>query len=171
MLTSQCDDNREGVLGLWSHTLILHVHFVNSWTICVSGAIFYHLFYFNKLHLFCQVFHVTFTSNFFAMFRDHLIKSDVFPSVRCCCCCFSCIQVQSDPGNSNKQRTIKNASKLSAKKDLDISNIVHWMRAKLSLQFLRSAIPCVRGSRSVRPKVAVDINEIEIVSAVDNIRH
>ncbi len=36
-------------------------------------------------------------------------------------------------------------------------------------QLLRSAIHCVHSSGLVRPKVAVDVFEIEIVSAVGNI--
>jgi hypothetical protein len=41
----------------------------------------------------------------------------------------------------------------------------NWIRSKLSFALLRSAILCVRGSRSLRKKYDVDAGNIEIDSA------
>ena len=53
------------------------------------------------------------------------------------------------------------AKKLSDKKDIEFGIVLNWLRTKLSYCLLRSAILCLRGSRSVR-KLNVDTNEMEI---------
>ena len=40
-----------------------------------------------------------------------------------------------------------NALKLSEKKQMDYSVVMHWLREKLSFSLLRSAVLCVRGSK------------------------
>ena len=53
-------------------------------------------------------------------------------------------------------------SNLSLKKDISYGETVSWLRTKLSFCLLRSAILCVRGSRSVKKTTAVDIDSIEL---------
>ena len=42
------------------------------------------------------------------------------------------------------------AQKLSEKKQMDYSIVIHWLRAKLFFNLLRSAELCVRGSRTAK---------------------
>ena len=44
----------------------------------------------------------------------------------------------------------------------DYSKTLHWMRCKLGYSLLRSAITCLRGSRSTIHKPAVSIDNIDI---------
>ena len=45
--------------------------------------------------------------------------------------------------------------------------VTHWLRTKLSFLLLRSAVLCIRESRTVKRKeVVADTDEIEISSAV-----
>ena len=54
------------------------------------------------------------------------------------------------------------AEKLSSKKEISYGETVAWLRTKVSFCLLRSAILCVRGSRSVRKVLAVDTDNIEL---------
>ena len=54
------------------------------------------------------------------------------------------------------------AAKLSLKKDISYWKTVTWLRTKLPFCLLRSAILCVRGSRSVKETTAVDTDSIEL---------
>ena len=54
------------------------------------------------------------------------------------------------------------ADKLSLKKDISYGETVSWLRTKLSFCLLRSAIMCVRGSRSIKKTTAVDTDSIEL---------
>ena len=52
--------------------------------------------------------------------------------------------------------------KLAIKKDISYGETVAWLRTKISFCLLRSAILCVRGSRSVRKVITVDTDNIEL---------
>ena len=54
------------------------------------------------------------------------------------------------------------ADKLSLKKDISYGETVAWLRTKLSFCLLRSAILCVRGSRSVKKTTAVNIDSTKL---------
>ena len=54
------------------------------------------------------------------------------------------------------------AEKLAIKKDISYGETVAWLRTKISFCLLRSAILCVRGSRSVRKVITVDTDNIEL---------
>ena len=45
--------------------------------------------------------------------------------------------------------SVELALKLSEKKQLEYSIVIHWLRAKLSFNLLRSAVLCVRASSRV----------------------
>ena len=47
--------------------------------------------------------------------------------------------------------------------------VMHWLRAKLSFNLLRSAVLCLRGSRTIKKQVDCDIGNIEISNAVGRI--
>ena len=53
------------------------------------------------------------------------------------------------------------AKKLAAKMDLDNSRMIQWLRTKLSFTLLRSAILCIRGSRTIK-KQNINLQEIEL---------
>ena len=59
--------------------------------------------------------------------------------------------------------------KLSEKKQLEYSMVMHWVRAKLSFNLLRSAVLCLRSSRTMKKQVGCDIGNIEISNAVGRI--
>ena len=61
------------------------------------------------------------------------------------------------------------ALKLSEKKQMEYSMVMHWLRAKLSFNLLRSAVLCLRGSRTIKKQVGRDIGNIEISNAVGRI--
>ena len=62
------------------------------------------------------------------------------------------------------------AHKLSLKKDIQESQVLHWLRTKLSFCLLRSAILCIRGSRSIKTiKPTADLDGVEIAIAIGKI--
>ena len=61
------------------------------------------------------------------------------------------------------------ALKLSEKKQLEYIMVMHWLTAKLSFNLLRSAVLCLRGSRTIKKQVGCDIGNIEISNAVKRI--
>lgn len=54
------------------------------------------------------------------------------------------------------------AVKVAKKKSLEYSTIIHWLRVKLSINLIKSAVICLRGSRTVKKYVNTDINDVEI---------
>ena len=61
------------------------------------------------------------------------------------------------------------ALKLSGRKQVEHSMVMHWLRAKLSFNLLRSAVLCLRGSRTMKQEVNYDINNIEILNEIGRI--
>ena len=61
------------------------------------------------------------------------------------------------------------ALKLSGRKQVEHSMVMHWLRAKLSFNLLRSAVLCLRGSRTMKQEVNYDINNIEILNEIERI--
>ena len=53
------------------------------------------------------------------------------------------------------------AKKLSDKRDIEFSAILHWLRTKFSYCLLRSAILCLRGSRNFK-KMNCDTDNVEL---------
>ena len=60
------------------------------------------------------------------------------------------------------------AAKLSTKKQLPYSTVINWLRVRLSINLLRSAVLCVRGTRVLK-KTSHDINNAQIVYNVNKI--
>ena len=56
------------------------------------------------------------------------------------------------------------AQKLSDKKKVDYSIAIHWLRARLCFNLLRSAVLCVRGSRTTKHELNTDFSGAEIVN-------
>ena len=50
------------------------------------------------------------------------------------------------------------AQKLSEKKQMDYNIVIHWLRAKLSFNLLRSTVSCVRGSRTIKHELNTDFS-------------
>ena len=62
------------------------------------------------------------------------------------------------------------ALKLSEKKQMDYSIVIHWLRAKLSFNLLRSAVLCVRGSRITKHELNTDFSAAEIANVIGKIK-
>ena len=62
------------------------------------------------------------------------------------------------------------AQKLSEKKKMDNSIVIHWLRAKLSFDLLRSAVLCVRGSRTTKHELNTDFSGAEIANVIGKIK-
>ena len=69
-------------------------------------------------------------------------------------------------GREAERFIVELALKLSEKKQLQYSIVMHWLRAKLSFNLLRSAVLCLRGSRTIKKELGCDIGNIEISHAV-----
>ena len=63
------------------------------------------------------------------------------------------------------------AWKIAQKRDLMENSVVHWIRTKLSFTLIKSAILCIRGSRSLRTtKINTDIDNIEISNEITKLK-
>ena len=63
------------------------------------------------------------------------------------------------------------AKNLSDKKQLmDYSIVIHWLRGKLCFILLRSAVLCVRGSRTIKHELNTDFSGAEIANVIGNIK-
>ena len=62
------------------------------------------------------------------------------------------------------------AQKLSEKKQMDYSIVIHWLRAKLSFNLLRSSVLCVRGSRTTKHDLNTDFSGAEIANVIGRIK-
>ena len=62
------------------------------------------------------------------------------------------------------------AQKLSDKKQMDSSIVIHWLRGKLCFILLRSAVLCVRGSRTIKHELNTDFSGAEIANVIGNIK-
>jgi hypothetical protein len=62
------------------------------------------------------------------------------------------------------------ALKLSDKKKMDYSIVIHWLRSKLVFNLLRSAVLCVRGSRTIKRDLSANFSEAEILNIIGEIK-
>ena len=60
--------------------------------------------------------------------------------------------------------------KLSEKKQIDYSIAISWQREKLSFNLLRSAVLCVRGSRTTKHELNSDFSGVEIGNVIGTIK-
>ena len=61
-------------------------------------------------------------------------------------------------------------NKLAEKLDSDISIVTNWLRTKLSFSLIRSAVLCIRGSRTLRrTTLPIDPSNIDITNAMGRI--
>ena len=60
------------------------------------------------------------------------------------------------------------ANKISEKDDEKYSQTISWIRTRLSFEILRSAITCVRGSRSPFKKKNQEIGDFELMNVESN---
>ena len=61
------------------------------------------------------------------------------------------------------------ALKLSGKNQMDYSIAISWRREKLSFNLLRSAVLCVRGSRTTKHELNSDFSGAEIGNVIGKI--
>ena len=54
------------------------------------------------------------------------------------------------------------ALKIAEKRDIDYNIVIQWLRTKISYNLLKSAILCIRGSRSIYRQKKIETNDIEI---------
>ena len=54
-------------------------------------------------------------------------------------------------------------SKIARKRKLQCSLVTNWLRTKISIELVRGAILCIRGSRDWRKNVKTDLDNIELV--------
>ena len=59
--------------------------------------------------------------------------------------------------------------KIAEKQGSERSVVASYVRSKISFELVRAQVACIRGSRSLR-KMAIDVNEIEVVENIANIR-
>ena len=52
---------------------------------------------------------------------------------------------------------------------MEHSIVIHWLRAKLSFNLLRSAVLCVGGSRAIRHQLNNDVDGVEISNVMGKI--
>ena len=76
--------------------------------------------------------------------------------------------VNGDMGNECKAFYSRLAGPLSTKRRLEKSTVVSWLRTKISFALLRSAIMCIRGSRSTR-KTEQHLDDIELAENISKI--
>ena len=60
--------------------------------------------------------------------------------------------------------------KLSGKKQIDNSIAINWQREKLSFNLLRSAVLCVRASRTTKHELNSDFSGAEIGNVIGTIK-
>jgi hypothetical protein len=60
------------------------------------------------------------------------------------------------------------ALKLSTKKQLHYNNVIRWLRVKLSINLVRSAVLCLRGTRTLK-RLNNDIDNVDIVNSFHRI--
>ena len=60
--------------------------------------------------------------------------------------------------------------KLSEKKQMNYNIVIHWLRAKLSFNLLKSAVLCVRGSRTIKHELNTDFSGAEITNVIGKIK-
>ena len=74
-------------------------------------------------------------------------------------------------GREAKRFLTELAQKLSDKNQLmDYSIVIHWLRGKLCFILLRSAVLCVRGSRTIKNELNTDFSGAEIANVIGNIK-
>ena len=54
-------------------------------------------------------------------------------------------------------------SKSGEKKNLEYSVLANWIRSKISFTLLKSAIPCIRGSRDLKSSPDLNFDDIELI--------
>ena len=54
-------------------------------------------------------------------------------------------------------------TKVARKRNLQYSQVINWFRTKISIELVKGAILCIRGSRDWRNKVHTDLNNIELI--------
>ena len=60
------------------------------------------------------------------------------------------------------------AAKIAKKKKLEYSSIMHWLRVKQSFNLVKSAVLCLRGSRTIK-QPNYDIDDVQIFNNNGNI--
>ena len=64
----------------------------------------------------------------------------------------------------------KLAEKIAEKHDLPKSTVSNYIRTKISFELVRAQGECIRGSRSKRQQVSLDVKESEVVNSRSNVR-
>ena len=54
-------------------------------------------------------------------------------------------------------------TKIAKKRNLQYSHVINWFRTKISIELVKGAILCIRGSRDWRSKVHTDLANIELI--------
>ena len=73
-------------------------------------------------------------------------------------------------GREDERFLTELAQKLYDKKQMDYSIVIHWLRAKLCFNLLRSAFLCVRGSRTTKHELNTDFSGVEIANMIGKIK-
>ena len=63
------------------------------------------------------------------------------------------------------------ASKLAMKWNQSYSTTISWLRCRLTFSLLRSAIQCIRGSRSSQGHACKALPQIDLVTSVSHLSH
>ena len=75
--------------------------------------------------------------------------------------------VYSDSGTETKHVIRILCSKVARKRKLKYNHAINWFRTKISIELVKGAILCIRGSRDWRNKVHTDLDNIELMNTCE----
>ena len=68
------------------------------------------------------------------------------------------------PYGGNGREAERSLTELAQKKQMGYSIVIHWLRVKLYFNLLRSAVLCLRGSRTTKHELNTDFSKAEIAN-------
>ena len=81
---------------------------------------------------------------------------------------FSSLVFSSYGGNGREAE--RSLTELAQKKQMGYSIVIHWLRVKLYFNLLRSAVLCLRGSRTTKHELNADFSKAEIANVIGKIK-
>ena len=74
------------------------------------------------------------------------------------------------PYGGNGREAERSLTELAQKKQMGYSIVIHWLRVKLYFNLLRSAVLCLRGSRTTKHELNTDFSKAEIANVIGKIK-
>ena len=92
---------------------------------------------------------------------SELLKSSMAPSA---------LSYVFSPYGGNGREAERSLTELAQKKQMGYSIVIHWLRVKLYFNLLRSAVLCLRGSRTTKHELNTDFSKAEIANVIGKIK-